>query len=91
MKIQRNLQLHGMKYSMFVRIFFYEIFIENLQVIREYTTNELASIRTKSAKTSASDIKYQETLKLFKTLIENSNTRTFKSLVQEKYIRIFIL
>jgi hypothetical protein len=61
---------------MFVHLFFSFIFLnENLQVIREYTINELASIRTKSAKTSSPDIKYQEAMKLFKILIENSNTR----------------
>ncbi|CAF1534614.1 unnamed protein product [Rotaria sordida] len=48
---------------------------EMFDTIREYTINELANIRTKSTKTLSSDIKYQEALKLFKTLIENANAR----------------
>ncbi|CAF4673227.1 unnamed protein product, partial [Rotaria sp. Silwood2] len=48
---------------------------EMFNVIREYTINELANIRTKSSKTLSSDTKYQEALKLFKTLIENANAR----------------
>ncbi|CAF1500441.1 unnamed protein product, partial [Rotaria magnacalcarata] len=48
---------------------------EMFNVIREYTIDELSSIRTKSTKNASADIKYQEALKLFRTLIENANTR----------------
>ncbi|CAF0938650.1 unnamed protein product [Adineta ricciae] len=48
---------------------------EIFDIIREYTVNELASIRSKSGKTATPDTKYQEALKLFRSVVENANTR----------------
>ncbi|CAF0715627.1 unnamed protein product [Adineta steineri] len=64
---------------------------EMFNIIREYTINELSNIRTKSGKTATPDIKYQESLKLFKTLIENSNTRISNNTHIYKSTCIFIL
>ncbi|UJR28997.1 hypothetical protein I4U23_010215 [Adineta vaga] len=47
---------------------------EMFNIIREYTINELSNIRSKSGKSLPTDIKYQDAIKLFKTLIEHANT-----------------
>ena len=45
------------------------------QIIRDFTLEELASLRTKATKTSTVDTKYQEALRLFKTIVEHANKR----------------
>ena len=53
----------------------YLILSLSVQIVREFTINELSSIRVKSAKTASVDLKYQESLKLFKAIIEHANAR----------------
>ena len=80
-----------MKYSLFVLLYSLPRSINSFQTIREYTVNELASIRSKSNKTISLDTKYQESFKLFKSLIENANTSQDKDLQKEKSIYIFYI
>ena len=80
MKTPRNVQSAGMNCSVFVdrRWMFVSPatgFLLSVQIIRECTINELSSIRVKSAKTSSVDLKYQESLKLFKVIVEQANAR----------------
>ena len=76
MKLTARTPSIGMPYSSFVHDRCPSSFARvSSQVVRDFTVEELTSLRTKATKAATVDSKYQEALRLFKTTVEHANKR----------------